>query len=274
MRIKTPGLIGAIFFAAINVGWVQLPPGRPLVIGIIFGLPLVFVLPGYTLTQALFRRRSPQLISAVDHIILILGLSLAIDVLVGFLLNIFPVGLQAQSWTMSLGLVTTVFALLAIYLRRKDPAKSGRIPVPRITIYECILFGLAILVATVAVWFSVIRPSATQASFTQFWMLPSTQANTSCTVLIGLQSYESTPVTYRIVVTINGTQVNSWSSVVLAPQEKWNQSISINPEAAASIYIEAQLYRADKPNSTYRDVHLTMHSAREGKNGQKQQCAT
>src|SRR6266568_2086155 len=136
MRIKTPGLIGAIFFAAINVGWVQLPPGRPLVIGIIFGLPLVFVLPGYTLTQALFRRRSPQLtsnlilrpslkigqpISAVDHIILILGLSLAIDVLVGFLLNVFPVGLQAQSWTMSLGLVTTVFALLAIYLRRKDP---------------------------------------------------------------------------------------------------------------------------------------------------------
>ena len=56
MRFKNIDLIGAMVLAAINIGW-QLIPGRPLAIGIVLGLPLVFVLPGYTLTQVLFRRQ-------------------------------------------------------------------------------------------------------------------------------------------------------------------------------------------------------------------------
>ena len=288
MRFKNLDLSGAILIVAINVGWAQIP-NRPLVIAIIFGLPLVLVLPGYTLTQALFCKRTPdpssnlilqprlkigQPISAIDHIILSLGLSLAIDVLVGFMLNLLPIGLEGLSWIISLGLITTIFALLAVFRRRKNRVKSVRLPEPHITINQSILFGLAILVATAAVWLSLIRLPATQADFTQFWMLPSTHANNSCAVLIGVQSNESTPVTYRIVVKINGTQVNSWSSVALAPQEKWEQSVSIKPETATSLYIEAQLYRVDKPDSAYRDVHLTMHSVRESRNGQEQQCTT
>src|SRR5262249_37766376 len=163
--------------------------------GIILALPLIFILPGYTLTQTLFHKRSPapdpssnlilqpslkigQPINAADHIILSLGLSMAIDVVVGFALNVLPIALQAMSWILSLGLITTVFALLAAVLRRKDTVKVARIPRPRITIYEFILYGLAILVATAAIWFSVIRPPATQADFTQFWMLPA--KNNSC----------------------------------------------------------------------------------------------
>lgn len=133
MRLKNLDLIGVIFFAAINVGWAQLP-SRPLIIGIILAVPLIFILPGYALTQCLFRRRSPdspssfilqprlkidQSVSAVDHIIFSLGLSMAIDILVGFALNVLPIGLEAQSWTLSLGLVTTVSVLLAAYLRKK-----------------------------------------------------------------------------------------------------------------------------------------------------------
>src|SRR5690242_6082719 len=186
MRIKNLDLIGAILIVAINVAWTQLP-SRPLIIGIILAVPLVFFLPGYAVSQALFRKRSPdqlsdtsgniilqpslklgQPVGRADHIILSLGLSMAIDVLVGFILNIFPIGLQLQSWTLSLGLITTVFALLAAYRRRGDRARIERRRRPRITIYEYLLFGLAILVATTAVWFSVIRPAVTQSNFTQF----------------------------------------------------------------------------------------------------------
>ena len=286
MRLKNVDLVVAMFFVVINVSWIQFP-NRPLVIGIILALPLIFILPGYTLTQILFRKRSPvpdyssnlilrpilkieQPIDAVDHIILSLGLSMAIDVVVGFGLNVLPIGLQALSWTLSLGLITTVFALLAAFLRRKDIVKVARITKPRITIYKCILFGSAILVATVAVWFSIIRPLEPQPSFTQFWMLPK---NNSCAVSIGVHSFEATSVTYRIVMTANGSQVNTWSSIALAPQEKWDQSVSIKPGATGNIDIEARLYRADRPETVYRNVHLTLHSLKGSKDEQIQQCS-
>ncbi len=291
MRLKNLDLIAAILVVTINVGWTQIP-NRPLIVGIILALPLTFILPGYTLTQTLFRKRSPdqslastnntilrpsliirQPVGGADQIILSLGLSMAIDVLVGFSLNVFPIGLQALSWAFSLGLITTVFALLAAFLRRRDIAKVARATRLRITIYDGILFGLAILVAAAAIWLSIIRPLEPQPSFTQFWMLPTNPANNSCAVSIGVQSFESASVTYRVVMTVNGSQAGMWSSIVLAPQEKWSRSVPVKPRAVSSLYIEAQLYRADTPGTVYRNVHLTFHNSTGTKNGQaRHQC--
>ena len=199
---------------------------------------------------------------------------MAIDVLMGFILNIFPMGLQLQSWTLSLGLVTTVFALLAAYLRRRDRVKIERRPRPRITIYEYLLFGLAILVTTVAVWFSVIRPPATQAAFTQFWMLPSNQAADSCAVRIGVHNFESTTVEYRVVVKMNGTLIHTWPSVALAPQEEWDQLVSLLPGMTDNMYVEGQLYQSNKPATFYRKTNLMLHLLSNGKNGKALQCGT
>lgn len=304
MRLKTFDLIVAILVVAINVAWTQIP-NRPLIVGIMLALPLTFILPGYTLTQVLFRKRSPdqsldfsnnpvlrpslkigQPVGGVDQIILSLGLSMAIDVLVGFALNVFPIGLQALSWTLSLGLIVTVFALLAAFLRGRDIVTIERVSRLRITISDCTLFGLAILVATAAVWLSIIRPLEPQPSFTQFWMLPANQANKSCAVSIGVQSFESASVTYRIVMTVDGSQAGTWSSIILTPEEKWSQSVPVKPGeagsrsglgqpgAASSLYIEAQLYRADQPGTVYRSVHLTLYTSTGTKNGQAQQQCT
>ncbi|HYT45994.1 MAG TPA: DUF1616 domain-containing protein [Methylomirabilota bacterium] len=290
MPLKNLDLIGAIFIVAINVGWTQVP-NHLLVIGIIFALPLIFILPGYTFTQTLFRKRSSapdsssnlilrpslkigQPVNAADHIIFSLGLSMAIDVVVGFALNVLPIGLQALSWTLSLGLITTVFALLAAFLRRKDIMKVARIPRPRLTIYECLLFGLAILVAAAAVWFSVIRPPATQADFTQFWMLPSNETANSCAVRIGVQNHESTTVEYRVVVTVNGSVLGIWSSVVLAPQAEWDQFVSLPLRTANTTHIEGQLYQSNKPATVYRKVDLTLHFLSNSKDGKVLQCGT
>ena len=288
MRSKSFDLMAAILVVAINVGW-ALIPNRPPVIGIIFALPLIFVLPGYTLTQTLFRTRSlapdaathfirqPRLnlvhpIGPADHIILALGLSMAIDVVIGFTLNVLSVGLQALSWTLSLGLVTTVFALLAMFMRKKDTSRNKSKHVLRLKRHEYILFGLAILIAAIAVWSSTVRPLAkSPSSFTQLWMLPAN--NKSCGVRIGVQSFESAPVTYRMVVMANSAQVAAWSSVMLAPGTDWSQSVSINPGAAHDVYVEALLYRADQPQSLYRTVHLTLHSLKGSNNEPAQQCS-
>ena len=294
MRIKNSDLIAAISIAALNIIWTQIPH-RPLLVGIIFALPLTFILPGYTLTQVLTSKRSatqtldaqssmpqPGLkkgrpVDGIDQLVLSLGLSLAVDVLVGFTLNVFPPGLQAQSWALALGLFTTLFALLAVFLRRRHSVQVTSVPGPRITIFDGILVGLVILVATTAIWSAISRPLEPQSSFTQLWMLPTNQAHKSCAVSIGVQSFELTPVTYQVVVLVNRTQIGSWSSIALAPHKEWVQSVQVIPSLAhsvSSMSIEAQLYRVDKPDTMYRNVHLTFYIAVGSKNGQVQQQCT
>ncbi len=288
MRHKNLDLIGVMLIAAINVAWAQLPD-RPLGISIILGMPLVFVLPGYALTQGLFYRQSfrssdrlilkPVLkiahpIGVADYSILSLGLSLAIDVIIGFLLNLFPFGLQARSWSIALGLVTVVFALLAVFVQRQHPIQATRRLNWRITASQYILFGLAILMTVLAVWYSILRPPQPEPSFTQFWMLPPTRDQHSCAVLIGVQSYETMPVTYRITVKVNGNQVGNWSQVVLAPHQKWEQPVFLNATSVSSMYIEAQLYRVDKPGIIYRVVHLLLHDNGGSRSGAQEQCTT
>lgn len=292
MRFKNLDLMMAMVIVGINVVWTQVPKGL-LLFGIIFALPLIFLLPGYALIQILFRRpapgqmqatfngpiRRPDLkighpIGGIDQLVLSLGLSIAMDVLVGFGLNIFPIGLSALSWVLSLGLLTTVFALIAAVLRRKDSVKVGKTPGVRLTIQDGILFGLAILVAASTIWFSTTRPQQALSSFTQFWILPANQATKSCNVSIGIQSFESTSVTYRIVMTVNSARTDTWSSIILAPHEKWVQSVPIQPGAEDSLYIEAQLYRMDKPDVMYRNVHLTFYISTVNYNGLNQRRCT
>lgn len=294
MRFKNLDLLIAIVIVAINVVWTQVPH-RFMLAGIIFALPLILFLPGYTLTQTLFRRQAPESdagasnersqrpdlkighpIGNTDQIVLSIGLSMAIDVLVGFALNILPMGLTALSWILSLGLLTTVCAIVATLLRGKgtDTAshKAGRI---RITWQDCTLLGLAIMIVATAVWLSLLRPLQPQPSFTQFWMLPANQSSKTCAVSLGVQSFETAPETYRIVILVNNVQTKDWPVVVLTPQQKWVQSVPVAPESqsAASLYVDAQLYRVDKPATVYRDVHLTFYISSSNTNGTvQQQC--
>ena len=136
-------------------------------------------------------------------------------------------------------------------------------------IYKYMLFGLAICIASAAIWLSIIRPLNQPPSFTQFWMLPA--KSNSCQIQIGVQSFEADPVTYRVVMTVNGTQLSTWTSINLAPQQEWNESIVIKPKASNTTYIEAQLYRTDKPKIVYREVHTTLYIL-EGKKGRNVQC--
>lgn len=293
MRFKNLDLIISVMIAAINVAWLQVP-NRLTFVGIIIALPLILFLPGYVLTQTLFRRRASGQASEAastaarpadlkvghpvgrsDQLVLGLGLSMAIDVLVGFGLNIFPVGLTALSWILSLGLITTIFTLLAAVLRRKDTLKDVPKSRVRITVQDCLLLFLALLVVASALWLSVIRPLQPQPSFTQFWMLPANQANKSCEISLGVQSFETGSETYHIVITVNAVQTNAWSSVVLHPQQKWVQDVLIKPGTVTSdsLYIDARLYKTDKPETAYQDVHLTFYISSSNINGNvQQQC--
>src|ERR1700737_2473899 len=114
MRLKHPDLVLSSTIALADVAGAMLPGHSP-VLDTALALPLVFVLPGYTLTEALFHKRS---LDIVHRMLLSLGLSLAIDIPGGLLLNMFPFGLRSTSWSALLAVLTVVFAGLVVYLRR------------------------------------------------------------------------------------------------------------------------------------------------------------
>src|ERR1700680_3784571 len=156
MRRNNLDLIVIEFIAVLNVVWALLP-NRPVLIGAILALPLLFVLPGYTLIEALFHQK---LLNSTYRLVLSLGLSLTLAILGGLMLNVLPGGLQALSWAVLLGLLTTVFALFAAYLRRRVQGREVQVQGTRpqrlgLNISAC-LVGLAITVAILSVLYAVI----------------------------------------------------------------------------------------------------------------------
>jgi len=292
MRAKNLDLLIVMAFVLVNVLWIQLPD-RPLAVGIVLALPLALFFPGYALTQMLFRKhasgqasrfsskltfqpdqQTDRPITRIDQLLLSFGLSMAIDVMVGFGLNLVSIGLGGLSWIISLGLITAIFTILTFFLRQRDAPATSTDTEPlrlRVTVQDSVLFVMAALIVTASVWISIIRPLQPQPSFTQFWMLQANQANKSCAVSIGVQSFETNAQTYYIVMTTNNTQKRVWSSIMLQPQQKWTQEVPAVPDANNNLYIEAQLYKDNTAGTEYRTVHLTLHVLGAG-GGSQQQC--
>lgn len=282
MRLKNLDLIIGLIVTAINVGWTLLPDHSSYltIIGIILALPLVFVLPGYTLTEALFKRsanspedliRQPALklerpFKTSDRIIVGLGLSLALVILSGFILNMFSTGLQAFSWVICLAVETMVFSLIAAYRRRSIDVSEVRTSRRfKVSLSDYLLLGLAIIVTVgsfnYATYIAINQP---RPGYTQLWMLPTPQANNSCAMLVGVHSSETGPTTYRIVMTVNNTQTENWSSVALMPQQDWNKLVPLQPAGTETMNVAVQLYKADKPDAVYRETHVSLANSGSG----------
>jgi uncharacterized membrane protein len=270
MRQKNLDIIIMMSIVVANVVWTLLP-FHFTVIGIILALPLVFVLPGYALTEALFQQQS---LETAHRLVFSLALSLAVAMLSGFILNLFPTGLYALSWTLFLSLLTVVFSLIAI-LRQTEQSHGVQPLRFDFSISAFILFGVATIVTILAVLYSAVGVAQQrQPGFTQLWIQPADLSGSSCAVRIGVSSFESTPVTYRITMTMNSTQIVIWPSVSLVPREQWEKIEPVIPGTRSDTFVEVRLYRLDKTQAAYQKVDLTLHSLGKVISGAMQQCST
>jgi uncharacterized membrane protein len=263
MQRKKLDLLLLIAIAFMNVVFVCLLPNSLSFIRVVLALLLVFLAPGYALTEVLFYGGPPDSIYRY-RFVLSLGLNLTLDVVSGIILNLLPTGLQATSWVICLSVLTIVFSLAAMYRRRKSPGEGIKQPLFPFSIRRDILLGVSLVIAVAIVFlsiqFSVINVvQQPHPGFTQLWMLPSSHAAENCAVDLSIQSFEVNSVTYRVSMYVDGNQVNIWSSVVLAPQEQWNRQVPLSVALTNSIFVKVLLYRLDKPEAAYREVHLTLH---------------
>lgn len=272
MRRKNFDLIIAMIIAMMNIAWAFFPYQLP-VIRIILALPLVFLLPGYTATEALFHKES---LDTSHRFLLSLTLSIAMNIFGGFILNMLQEGLGTLSWALFLGTLIIAFSLLGAYLRRGiqgDAVSPSRV---RLTISVVILFGMATSVAIFSVLYSAAGAAQKpHPGFTQLLILPAGPPGKSCMVRLGVRSFELTPTNYHITVTVNGTQIDGWSSISLASEKEWNQSIPIViPGGINKAAIVVSLYRSKRPQTVYRQVHLTLYLAGISAGGTVQLCTT
>jgi uncharacterized membrane protein len=109
MNPRLPALLLGVGIAALLAAAV-VAIGLPTVISVVFGLPLVFVLPGFAATFAALPGRE---LSWGERALASVGVSLAISIVVSVLLAATPIGLSRGSAAAVLGVSTAAVAFWA-----------------------------------------------------------------------------------------------------------------------------------------------------------------
>lgn len=258
MRQRNSDVLAAMSVAALNMIGAFFPMHIPI-LSIVLALPLIFFVPGYTLIEILARKYR---LATSHRIIFSLGLSITLDIMGGFLLNILPIGLRTLSWVILLGGLTLLLALIVLLLRRGTARTVSATPPPAIG--PILRGGAVFCLATVLVVVTLIYATngvaqQPHAGFTQLWVLPPTPSEQNCTVHLGVHSFEMTPVTYHAILSVNTVREVVWPSIVLAPNQTWEQPILVPTNTAHTATIEVKLYKGNNSTSVYRQVHITLH---------------
>ena len=251
MRLKSYDLglvlVMAVVAAAFNLGGAQNEIARGL-----SSILLVLLLPGYALTEAVFAAKK---VSLAERIVFSLGLSMAITIVGGLLLNLMPPGLQSSSWAILLSVVTAVASIVAFLRRKNAPSISAEKPTNGIRLHQAALFGLALVVAVGAIGLAVKDASEDAGTrFTQLWILPAANSNPN-TIRLGVHNFEAISMSYALRVSVGDRVLAEWNSISLAAGQSWETNIAA-PTAAESHTVQAQLYRLDAPLTPYRHVTL------------------
>ena len=247
-------------------------------------LLLVLVLPGYVAAAALFPADTLQ---RVERLVASLGLSLAIAILGGLVLNLTPWGLRTSTWALLLAGLTVCMGGIAVARRhsreRRDAAKSsaslrlyglprlsstapsnraGRLAVP-----QALMLGASLLITIGAV---VIAASgqlqgntAQDATATQLWIQPVTQGGAPA-IQLGMTNWRTGVTQYQLNLTSQDVTVRQWN-ITLRSGATWQTTVVLSPAEISAGSIQAVLFRASDMRTPYRQVTLRLHST--GKSG-------
>jgi uncharacterized membrane protein len=240
-------------------------PGLPELLRAPLVLPLALALPGYALIALLDPGRHS---GGIERSVMSLGLSLALTILGGLLLNLTPWGLRREPWALLLGGLTLLFAVLSEVRRQRlvaAPATSAATPRPTFRLHpsQALLLGLAALLMTGAVgvarFGALNQPSQ---GFTQLW-LQAVEDGAPGTVRLGVSNQEQGPMRYQLRVTSGEQLLGEWDNLELQPGARWEvvEALTLAPGAVQPI--EATLYRDGEPEA-YRSVHLYLGPAAAG----------
>ncbi len=215
----------------------------PVVLTVILALPLVLVLPGYALLEALGGRA----IERVQRLVLVPALSIAIVIVVTLVLNLFPSGLTARSWAIALAVMVAALAVTA-FVRVAGPTE--RRPAERFRIRRLDVVAL-VLAAAVVAGATILVKTPLAAKKALGYTALSIERRSGSSIQVEMLSGEQTTTSYRLDVRAGGRLVYRKPGIRLSPGMRLSQVIKIRTRAA----ISAALY-LDGRHQAYRRVYL------------------
>ena len=181
----------AIAAAALNVGL----PTDPVALRVILAIPLLLA-PGYAVVFALFGAGSVRL---TERVVLVGAFSFSIVVFAGLALDAFPGGLNRNSWSVALALVTVLGATCAVGLRRGPAAKPRPVWRVSLPLVVAAVLGLLIVLATLGLAKQGSIAYDRQDTFTKLWALPVRRAGKITAIRFGVANEEGRAASYRLV---------------------------------------------------------------------------
>ena len=208
-----------IIFAVI---FIYIPVLNETLLRVVFALPVVLFIPGYSLIAALFP--SNKDIDLIERIALSFGLSIAVVPLIGLGLNYTPWGIRLDPIVTSLFIFTIVVLVIAQYRRSQLPAdEQYRFPLgqmledAKVELFPeestkvdrllSILLVISIIAAIGTTIFVIVVPKEGE-KFTEFYILgeggkaadypTKFDAGTRQNLIIGIGNHEYRDVSYVV----------------------------------------------------------------------------
>jgi uncharacterized membrane protein len=225
-------------------------------VALVFALPLVLLLPGYSITAAAFAQRP---LAAPQFLLLSIALSLATLVLGSLALNYLG-GIHPLSWALLLLLV--VFAACRVAaVRRGISGKGVQLPRLRLGRLEAAMLLAAVAAAAAALVLSSSTVPADDAlGYTQLWILPQ-PGSAGSKAQVGVRSQQQTSVDYDLRVRIDSDTVLR-RSFRLAPGETRLVKLRAPPGSEGTVPVIATLLRHNRPFKVYRRVEGSLTAPR------------
>ncbi len=244
----------------------------------ILGLSLILFLSGYSVISFLFPKKDD--LDAIERIAFSFGLSIAIVVLTGLVLNYTPFGIRLMPALIFLSTFTLLMSIFAFIRRSRIPDKErfnvnfekhlknikGSLNIKSKT--DKILSVLLILSIVFAV-FTIVYTIATpkqDAKFTEFYLLgPNGKASDYPTnlsvgetgnVTVGIVNNEYANVNYKMVVKLNNQTINE-ENITLSNGAKYEKPFTFElSESGKNQELEFLLYRLPDDTNVNRSLHL------------------
>ena len=260
--------------------------------GSLFGIMIVFFVPGYVSVAALFP--GSKEIDWFERVGLSFGVSLAVVPLLGLLLNVTPWGIRLDSIVVAIVLFTVGVGYVA-YLRRMRLPPNLRlggtldIGFPTWRGHSFLDKGLtialsaSIVVAGGTLAYAILTPRASETS-TEFYILgPGGNASGYPTalkvsqlgaVILGIANHEFASVNYTVRVDLVGVrrvynatsgfnetfEVNrtTWSTlnVTLIDGRNWTEPYAFRVNGTGLWKVQFLLFKDGDFSSAYRELHL------------------
>jgi Protein of unknown function (DUF1616) len=249
-------LLLTILGALVALGVAVFVDSGPLATAV--SLSLVFVLPGYALSAALF---PPRAIGRDLRLVLAVVLSLATLALGGLLLHLVT-ALGRGTFVGLLAFVTFLAAAVALKGRQgMRVARSRRRSRPRPAIGVALALAATIGLAGVAIAIASAgaHRQIDESHFSTLWLVPQGGGRVPPSeppVLVGIGNQEGKAVDYRLTVRQGVTEIGTWK-VLLGDGQEWEISLPADALSDTGTLV-ASLHRF---RHTYRRVSIKLDTA-------------